>query len=331
MSRIHSREADRRRIIAFWLLGVCAMIFVMVVLGGITRLTFSGLSMVEWRPVTGWLPPRTEAAWEAAFAAYRESPEYQKINVGMGLESFQAIFWMEYLHRLWGRLIGVAYALPFAFFVLRGWMDRPLAARCLVGLLLGGFQGWLGWYMVQSGLVDEPDVSAYRLTAHLAAALAILAWLLWLALGLLRPRRGRPEAAAIAVFALVALTILSGGFVAGTDAGFAYNTFPTMNGHWLPPGLFDGDPPWRAMFEDITTIQFDHRVMATITLVAVALFWLRRRGPLALDLLGGMVLLQVCVGIATVLLVVPVPLGVTHQAGAVVLFGLALWTMHERR
>ena len=331
MNELHTDEARKKRIVAGWLLAVCGMIFVMVVLGGVTRLTFSGLSMVEWRPVTGWLPPLTHDAWQAAFEAYRQSPEYQKINVGMGLGEFQSIFWMEYLHRLWGRVIGVAYLLPFLFFLARGWLDRRLIARLAVGLVLGGFQGWLGWYMVKSGLVDEPDVSAYRLVAHLAAALAIYGYLFWVALGLLRPNRGWPRPGAVIVIFLVGTTILAGGFVAGLDAGFAYNTFPTMDGHWLPPGLFAMEPAWLAAFEDIGTAQFNHRVLALITLVAVLLFWLRRRGRLSVNLLGGMAVLQVGLGIATLLLVVPVPLAAAHQAGAVVLLTLALWATHEIR
>ena len=331
MNGIHTDEGRRQRIVAGWLLVVCAMIFVMVVLGGVTRLTFSGLSMVEWRPVTGWLPPLTHDAWQAAFEAYRQSPEYQKINVGMGLGEFQSIFWMEYLHRLWGRVIGVAYLLPFLFFLARGWLDRRLIVRLVVGLLLGGFQGWLGWYMVKSGLVDKPDVSAYRLVAHLAAALTIYGFLFWVALGLLRPNRGRPRPGAVIVVILVATTILAGGFVAGLDAGFAYNTFPTMDGHWLPPGFFAMEPAWLSAFEDIGTVQFDHRVLALTTLVAVLLFWWRRRGRLSVDLLGAMAAVQVGLGIATLLLVVPVPLAAAHQAGAVILLTLALWATHENR
>jgi cytochrome c oxidase assembly protein subunit 15 len=344
MEDTEATTVRRRRVMGVWLLAVCAMIFAMVVLGGVTRLTFSGLSMVEWEPVTGWLPPLTEAQWQAAFDAYREYPEYQKVNAGMALAGFKSIFWMEYLHRLWGRLIGLAYAVPFAVFLLRGWMDRPLILRAGIGLLLGGFQGWLGWYMVQSGLVDRPDVSAYRLTAHLAAALAIHGYLFWLALGLLgagpRLARAAPvvRRAAVLVLALVCVTILSGGFVAGLDAGFAYNTFPTMDGDWLPPGLYGLEPFWLSAFEDIATVQFNHRMLAMATLAATAWFWWRARGDdlsaaerRVIDLLGLAAAAQAGLGLITLLWVVPILAAAAHQAVAVALFTIALRAVRATR
>lgn len=333
------------RIIAFWLFAVAAMVFAMVVLGGLTRLTHSGLSMVEWRPLTGWLPPLGEAEWQRVFAEYRQFPEYREVNAGMTLGEFKGIFWLEFIHRLWGRAIGVAFAVPFLVFLALGWIERRMIPKLVLLFVLGGLQGVLGWFMVKSGLVDRPDVSQYRLVAHFALALVIYAALIWVALGLLA-REPRPEnvrSAGLARLAavmtgLVFVTALSGGFVAGTDAGFAYNTFPTMDGQWIPDGLFAGDAPYLSPFEDITTIQFVHRILAITTLVGVlALSTAALRSPLAGRARAAAVLLavaalgQVTLGVATLLLFVPVPLAAAHQAGAVALFTIVLWTLFELR
>ncbi len=226
---------NRRRVVAAWLFGLAAMVFAMVVLGGLTRLTGSGLSMVEWKPVTGWLPPLGEGEWQAVFARYRETPEFEAVNRDMTLDGFKSIFWLEYLHRLWGRLMGVVFAVPFVVFLAAGWLNRLLVLRLLGVCVLGGRPGGLGWTMVKSGLVDIPEVDQYRLVAHLGLALVILGWLLWMALGQwftetdpYAPDRLRRFARMPA--AVVLVTALSGGFVAGLDAGLAYNTFPTMEG-----------------------------------------------------------------------------------------------------
>lgn len=339
----HSAPADarNRKAIAIWLLVLCGMVFITLMIGGITRLTHSGLSMVEWRPVTGWLPPLNEAAWQDAFAKYREFPEYRHFNTGMTLAEFKEIFWLEFIHRLWGRVIGLAFLIPFLVFAWRKMVDIRLAPKLLLAFVLGGLQGVLGWYMVQSGLVDRPDVSQYRLTAHLGAALVIYAYLLWLALALLFPEA--PKTAprrsfrfASGVLALACLTILSGGFVAGLDAGFAYNTFPLMDGQFVPDGAFELDPWYRSLFEDIATVQFDHRCLALATLLAVVVFWfslqsvaLASRARLAANGLLTMALIQVTLGIATLMFVVPVPLAALHQAGAVGVFSFAVWTVFE--
>jgi cytochrome c oxidase assembly protein subunit 15 len=321
---------------------VAGLVFVMVVLGGATRLTHSGLSMVEWRPITGWLPPLSEAAWQDAFRAYQKYPEYQKVNPGMTLAGFKEIFWLEYLHRLSGRVLGIVFFVPFGIFLFRRWIDRPLAWRLAALFLLGGLQGALGWYMVKSGLVSRPDVSQYRLVAHLGLALVIYGLLIWIALGLLRappvasPAAGSRRRGAFGLAALVFLTILSGGFVAGTDAGFGYNTFPLMNGELIPDGLFGLQPALRSLFEDPTTIQFNHRLLATLTLLAVIAYWwtarrgmTRRRCRIALHGLLIAVLGQYALGVATLLMVVPVPLGIAHQSGAVVVWTAALWLAFE--
>jgi len=339
--------ATRRddRAIGLWLLGCAVMVFIMVIIGGATRLTESGLSMVEWRPLIGFLPPIGDAEWQRVFNLYRQTPEYQRINAGMTLGAFQTIFWWEFIHRLWGRLIGAVFLLPFLWFLLRGRVSWKLAPRLALLFILGGAQGALGWYMVRSGLVDVPEVSQYRLTAHLSLALLIHAALLWTGLTLvLSPppaiadrRLSVARRLAIATLALVAATIVACGFVAGTDAGLSYNTFPLMDGRLVPEGYMAGGLA-RAPFEDIATIQFNHRALALPTLViALAAWWQTRwlvlapRGRLAANALAIMVVLQVTLGIATLLLEVPIPLGVAHQGGAVVLLSAAIWLLFELR
>ncbi len=329
------------RLIAAWLLVLCAMVFAMVVLGGVTRLTQSGLSMVDWRPLTGWLPPMGEAEWQAVFERYRQFPEYKELNYGMGLGEFKSIFWLEYAHRLWGRVIGLVFLLPLVFFALRGWIGRRLAPRLVVIFALGAGQGVLGWYMVQSGLVLEPDVSQYRLVAHLAAALLIHGYMFWVALSLLgvggegetRQAAGRRFALLITVW--IALTIVSGGFVAGLDAGLIHNSFPLMEGAVFPTSLMAETPWYINFFENLTTVQFDHRILAEALILLVLVFWLTMRRDLTgrrrllLDGLALIALVQLSLGIATLLLVVPIPLAATHQAGAFILFTLSLWLVRE--
>jgi heme a synthase len=339
--RLDGEGRVRQRAIGLWLLVMAGMVFAMVVLGGFTRLTESGLSIVEWRPVTGWLPPLTQEVWEQAFAAYQKFPEYHKVNAGMTLAAFKEIYWLEYLHRLWGRLIGLAFALPFLVFLAKGWIDRRLGWKLFGVFVLGGLQGVLGWYMVKSGLIDRPDVSQYRLVAHLGVALLIYGYLLWVAFGLLTPPRtaspsnGFPQAT-VGIACLVLLTALAGGFVAGLDAGLAYNTFPLMDGELIPSQLFAATPAWRALFEDVTTVQFTHRILAIATLLAVLLFrWslrrrsVSRRGIWAANLLAAWVVVQFALGVATLLSMVSMPLAMLHQASAVLLWSLALWSVFE--
>jgi len=333
-----------RRAIAMWLLILCALVYAMVVLGGVTRLTQSGLSMVNWRPVIGWLPPTSKSEWQDRFTRYKQFPEYRKKNLGMTLSEFKGIFWLEYLHRLLGRLIGVAFLLPFLWFALRGRLERRLVPKLVAMFVLGGLQGLMGWYMVKSGLVDRPDVSQYRLTAHLGLAVAIYGLMLWTALGLLAAARGEPmhaaapgpRRAALAVATLITITLLSGGLVAGLDAGFAYNTFPLMDGELVPTGAYGLDPWWLSAFEDIATVQFDHRVLAITTLTTIVVLWLYLRGRalpgharLAGHILLAGGLAQVSLGIATLLSVVAIPLAASHQAGALALFTIVLWLLRE--
>lgn len=333
-------EVDRRAV-ANWLLLCGAMVFVMVVVGGITRLTHSGLSIVEWQPLLGALPPLSHADWETLFAKYRQTPEFRLVNFDMDLAGFQRIFWWEWFHRLLGRLIGVVFLLPFLWFLLRGKLERSLAWKLGGVFVLGALQGALGWYMVASGLVDDPRVSHFRLTAHLGVALAIFAAELWLALGLLAPaaRADAPPAlgrAANAIVAVVFLMALSGGFVAGLRAGYAYNTFPLMNGHFVPPEILLLEPWWKNFFYNMATVQFVHRGIAWLLLLVVPLLWWRAlAAPLvasqrrACHALLGALALQVTLGIATLLAAVPVWLGAAHQGGAVVLLAAAIWAAHE--
>ncbi len=332
------------RSIARWLLAVCALVFAMVVLGGVTRLTRSGLSIVEWQPLLGAIPPLTEADWLALFEKYKQTPEYQKVNLGMDLAGFKGIFWLEYLHRLLGRAIGVVFLVPFLYFLIRRQIDRPLVPKLLALFALGGLQGLLGWLMVASGLVDEPRVSPYRLTAHLGLAVIIYAYMLWVALGLLYPGTGSATVPgglrrkSIALAAFVFFVILTGGFVAGTRAGFAFNDWPFMFGHVVPPGMYALEPWWVNLFENVATVQFNHRLVAYLLAAGVlALWWTARRADLpgrarvGLNLLVIALVVQVALGIATLLYIVPVALAAAHQAGALALFTAALYLAHATR
>jgi cytochrome c oxidase assembly protein subunit 15 len=331
------------RTVAVWLFTCCGLILLMIVVGGITRLTLSGLSITEWQPVVGVVPPLTHREWLGAFARYREIPEYRLIHRGMGLEAFKVIYLWEYGHRLLGRLIGLAFAAPLAVFWLRGRLPRRLGPGLAGVLALGFGQGLLGWYMVESGLADRVEVSQYRLVAHLGLALAIYGVILWLGLGLVRRPAGteigaRWRRAAEAVILVIGLTIVAGGFVAGTRAGLAYNTFPLMDGRLIPAGYAELHPFIRNWFENIAAVQFDHRVLAMTTAGAGLLVWAASRraalpGPARLAVHGLFVAAaaQVVLGVATLLLVVPIPLAAAHQAGAVLLLTAAIVFRHTLR
>jgi len=335
-----------RRQIALWLLVLCALVFVMVVVGGVTRLTRSGLSIVEWQPIAGTLPPLTEAAWQTMFTKYQATPEYMKVNHGMTLDEFKGIFWWEYLHRLLGRIIGLAFLLPFLWFLVRRRLSWALAPRLLALFVLGGMQGAIGWWMVKSGLVDTPRVSHVRLAVHLGMAFFLFAALFWTALGLLAPEpaptptpdRRRTGRLAMVLVALVYVMVLSGALVAGTRAGYVYNTFPLMDGRFVPDGLGGMVPWWDNLFHNLTTVQFNHRMIAWGLMALIpAFWWSARRSDLPgaarrpLDLMLAMLAVQVTLGISTLLLQVPVSLGAAHQGGALVLFALTLWTAHAIR
>ena len=325
-----------RKPIAAWLLACCALVFAMVVVGGITRLAHSGLSIVEWQPVVGAVPPLDDSSWQEAFRQYQQTPEFRVVNPAMDLAGFKRIFWWEYAHRLLGRVIGAAFLLPFLWFAARGRIPRELSWKLAAIFALGALQGAMGWYMVKSGLVDDPRVSQYRLTAHLGFALLIYAAMLWIALDLLLPPaaatdvRG-PRRFALALAALVFAMALSGGLVAGTRAGLAYNTFPLMNGYVVPPGMFALEPWYLNFFANVTTVQFDHRLIAWLLAFLAPWFWLRvrrsaapRPARIAADLLLAALALQISLGIATLLNAVLLPLAAAHQAGALLVFTCAL-------
>ena len=336
-----AQQVHYDRQVAYWLIFCAAVIFGMILLGGVTRLTHSGLSMVEWKPLMGAIPPLTEQDWLATFGKYQQFPEYQKLNQGMSLQGFKAIFMYEYLHRLLGRLIGVIFALPMLYFALRRRFRPGLAPGLVILFFLGGLQGLLGWYMVKSGLVDNPRVSQYRLTAHLGVAVAIYAYMLWLVFELLftpgtTGAKPRPYARwSLGLVGLVYLMILSGGLVAGTRAGLAYPTWPLMGDSFIPSGLYATSPPWLALFEDITTIQFNHRIFAYVLFVVLNGFAFlvyrsvpQGRSRLAAVLLVAALCVQVILGISTLLLHVPVWLATAHQGGAVLLLTATLFLGH---
>ena len=318
------------------------MVFAMVVVGGITRLTHSGLSIVEWQPIVGALPPLNAEQWTETFAKYQQTPEYRLVNREMSLDGFKTIFWWEYFHRLLGRLVGVVFLLPLIYFAAARRIDRSLVPRLALIFMLGGLQGALGWYMVKSGLVDDPRVSQYRLTAHLGLAFLIYGAMLWTALDLLWGRPGtapssrRLRDAAWGLSALIFVMVMSGGFVAGIRAGLAYNTFPLMNGAWIPPEILLLAPWYRNFFDNMATVQFDHRMIAWLLFFLVPVFC---RSALRTDLaprarnlvwaLLAMLGIQIALGISTLLFVVPIPLAAAHQCGALLLFTLSLAVSRE--
>ncbi len=338
-----------RRQVALWLLVCAAVVFGMIVLGGVTRLTGSGLSMVEWRPLMGVIPPLSEAEWMVTFEKYKLFPEYKKVNYTMDLDGFKNIFYFEYFHRVLGRLIGVIFFFPMLYFWWRKRIPQAQKPQLLGLFVLGGLQGLMGWYMVKSGLVDFPRVSQYRLTAHLGLAVIIYAAMVWVAFELLRkPLTAAQQGVAkispalktytAVVGILLFFMILSGGLVSGIRAGFAYNTFPLMDGRFFPVGLYGLTPAWTSIFEDITTVQFNHRIFAYLmtVLIVILFLWslkntLLPRQKLATFLLLAALVLQVCLGISTLLLIVPVPLAAAHQGGAIVLLTALLFYWHSLR
>ncbi|XVF76955.1 hypothetical protein PTKIN_Ptkin14bG0001600 [Pterospermum kingtungense] len=343
-----------QKMVGIWLFGSAAWVFTMVVLGGVTRLTRSGLSMTDWK-FTGRLPPLSDEDWQQEFEKYKQSPEYKRVNKGMSIEDFKFIFWMEYAHRMWGRALGVMFALPFSYFLHKGYITLRLGLRLSALFALGAGQGLIGWWMVKSGLEESPSeyvqprVSPYRLAAHLTSAFVIYSGLFWTALSVVMPEppaeslawvqgAAKVKRLAIPVSLIVGLTAVSGAFVAGNDAGHAYNTFPKMGDAWIPDDIFDLKPLIRNFFENTSTVQLDHRILATTTLVSIcALWWSTRKldvHPAIRSLVGttfGMAALQVTLGVSTLLSYVPVSLGTAHQAGALTLLTLMLLLNHTLR
>ncbi|RIA55585.1 COX15/CtaA family protein [Dichotomicrobium thermohalophilum] len=333
-----AKPANADIAIRIWLGCVIALIFAMVVVGGATRLTGSGLSITEWKPILGAIPPLSAADWQEAFDKYRQIPQYQLVNKGMSLEEFKFIFWWEWAHRFLGRFIGVAFALPFLVFAFAGTIRRDLAPSLIVLFALGALQGFMGWYMVQSGLVDRVSVSQYRLAAHLGLAAIIYAAMIWVALGVGQPARTIKRswawlsAAGLVVFSFIQIVL--GAFVAGMKAGFAYNTWPLMDGEFVPDGLFVMQPWHLNLFENALTVQFNHRMAAYMLfgwaiLHAIAMMRTERAGRLSAVFLAGAVTLQAVLGIWTLVAQVPLSLGLVHQAGAFIVLAIAVYHLHR--
>jgi len=339
-------DATARLQLSNWLFICAAMVFATLIVGGVTRLTDSGLSIVEWQPLMGIVPPLSTEAWQVVFAKYQLTPQFLQVNHAMTLDEFKGIFWWEYAHRALGRVIGLVFLLPYIVFLLRRKVGRSITYKLFGIFILGGLQGAMGWYMVKSGLVDDPRVSQYRLTAHLSLAFVIFAAMMWVAMGL-RAERGKyfsnealrsVQRFGVLLLILASYMVVTGGFVAGIRAGKAYNTFPLMNGHIIPPEIFMMDPWYLNFFNNMATVQFDHRLGAWLLALLVPLFWFRihespasRSARLAVNVLVFTVAAQIALGITTLLFAVPVALGVAHQGGSMVLFGVMLWVNHELR
>lgn len=343
-----------RKWIGRWLFGCSGMVFGAVVIGGLTRLTESGLSMTDWH-LFGKRPPWSRAEWEKEFAQYQQYPEFQLKNQDITLEHFKFIWWMEYGHRQWGRTIGACFLFPAAYFWQKGWFSSPMKKRVFAMGALIGFQGLLGWYMVKSGLEDRfqdpsdvPRVSQYRLASHLGSAFVLYSLFLWNALEFSMPAQAIKQASLqtlkfrkLAHFTKgwVFLTALSGALVAGLDAGLVYNSFPKMADRWIPSDLLAFSPTLRNFTENPTTVQFDHRIMGTtaVCLATALAVWARRGVPLppraytAANTLGAMAWMQVGLGISTLLLYVPVSLAAVHQSGSLLTLSFAIWLTHELR
>ena len=338
---VAGRDRDRdRALVRGWLYVVAGLIVLMVLVGGVTRLTDSGLSITEWKPIHGVIPPLSDADWEEEFAKYRQIPEYQEINAGMTLDAFKTIFWWEWMHRMFGRLIGLAVLAPLIFFWATRRIERRLVPKIALMLVLGGVQGAVGWWMVASGLSERVDVSQYRLATHLTLAFAILAYVLWVARGITPAPPGfRPAPASLrrlagVVLVLIFVQVFLGGLVAGLDAGLTYNTWPLMDGRLAPAGMYTTVPLWRDFFENIATVQFNHRMAAyAVFLVALALAWGARRvmphssAARHALVLAGLVFLQAAIGIATLIAGVPLALALLHQLGVVAVLAAAVVTL----
>ncbi len=326
-------------LVSTWLWLLAALVFAMVLVGGATRLTDSGLSITEWQPLLGAIPPLNEPQWLQAFAKYKAIPEYEIVNPGMSLAEFKQIYWWEWAHRFLGRIIGLVLIVPLALLWLAGRIDRRLARTLLVLLMLGGLQGALGWYMVKSGLAVRTDVSQYRLAAHLLLAAVIYAAIIWVALGLTVSRLARPSAGTglpIALILLILLQIGLGGLVAGLDAGLSHNSFPLMDGRLIPDGLWVMSPWWRNIFENPLTVQFLHRLLAYgIALAALLNAVSLVRAPWNVRLtawaLLGLVAFQMVLGVWTLLNAVPMHLGLLHQGGALLVLAVAVLQLHLSR
>ncbi len=326
------------KIVGYWLLLGCLMIYIMVIIGGITRLTGSGLSMVEWKVIGGSVPPISDADWQEKFELYKQFPQFEKVNYNMTVDDFKSIFWWEYIHRMWGRLIGIAFIVPFCIFLIKKWIPKKLLPKLLLILILGGFQGILGWIMVKSGLENQPWVSPYKLTAHLLLALFVFSYTFWTAIEVLVPERRQKNLfiykAILVLISLISIQLFFGGLMSGLKAAVHYPTFPTMNGQWFPEQLFLLDSWWENLFENIAMVQFIHRNIGYLIFGVTIMLWIKTRNSKyrSINVLLGIVLLQVVLGITTLVLSkgeIPVLWGVLHQAGAVLVLTASLFVFYS--
>ncbi len=327
-------DSIRAKPVAIWLFAMCALVALMVIVGGATRLTDSGLSIVEWRPVTGAIPPMSEVDWLAEFEKYKTIPEYSEVNWGMSLSEFKEIYWWEWGHRFLGRFLGLAFLIPLVFFAATRRVDRALGWKLGGLFILGGAQGALGWWMVSSGLTERVDVSQYRLAAHLALAVLLFAAMFWIALDLVSVRRAEKHRLAPFAFALAAgvyFQMILGAFVAGLRAGRTFNTWPLMDGKFFPDGYFHSEPGFADLFETAAASQFNHRIGAYILAAAALWFFVAARKTAIAGrahVLLGAVFLQIALGIWTVVAATPIALGLAHQAGALIVLAAALYLAH---
>jgi cytochrome c oxidase assembly protein subunit 15 len=326
--------------VQIWIYTGCAMIFAMVLIGGITRLTDSGLSIVEWKPIMGAIPPLNDAQWHEAFEKYKLIPQYTLMNKGMSMTEFKNIFFWEYLHRLWGRLIGVVFIIPFVFFLIKGMLPKPLLLKLLVVFFLGGLQGFVGWFMVQSGLSENVSVSHFRLALHLMMAILLYSYLLYIGFFLSnKPSFALPAAKkqvlnlSYSLVALLVLQLFYGALMAGLKAGLFYPTYPLMNNQIIPDGFTTMDTWCQNLFSNITSVQFIHRNIPILIGIVLLLIWRKTRQlqdktlSTSIFLIIGTYILQFVLGVVTVLNCVghiPLLWGVLHQMGAMVLFTVAL-------
>jgi len=329
--------------IIIWLLAGCLLIYAMVVLGGITRLTHSGLSMVEWNMIVGSMPPITNADWQIPFEKYKQSPEYQLINNQFSLEEFKSIYWWEFIHRMLGRIIGVVFLVPFFYFLIKKKFEKPFLKKMFVLLALGALQGFLGWFMVKSGLQKEPHVSHYRLAAHLISAFTVFGFTFWYALDLIYPKiiegneiNKKVKQVAKMTLGIIVLQIIYGAFVAGLRAGLFYNTFPRMGTAFFPDTIVSFEPFWKNFLENPAGVQFIHRYIAYFVVISTVFLWetVRKTEPSLLqrkasNFMAGVVFAQFLLGVFTLLYSVPIVMGVLHQTGAFVLFASVLFFMHS--
>jgi len=332
------------RTVIIWLFTGCFLIYAMVVIGGITRLTGSGLSITQWKIVTGTIPPLTEAAWQEEFESYQQTPQFQLINSHFELADFKNIYWWEYIHRLLGRIIGIVFIVPFIWFWVKKKLPQNFMKKAMVLFALGGFQGFLGWFMVSSGLSENIYVSHYRLAIHLISAFAVFGFTFWYGLDLMRPVTPPPSGEAgrgllrlsVILFIVIILQIIYGAFVAGLKAGYGYPTWPKMGDAWMPDDVVALEPIWKNFFEGHAGVHFLHRSIAYLVVALVGLLYYKARKIQVsksvmkiVNTLGIIVLVQFTLGVITILYGVPITIAILHQTGAFFLFGTTLLLLHK--